>query len=542
MYSFNVNWEKHLTKCEIGENSMFRSFFNNRNQREKIIINHNAMKKEEKDMPTLSVSKTLQTNIDNLTQLLEKPSDLKVRILHIGEANIKSAIIYIEGIVDTIATEQNVLNNIEMERDLPQSSVDLFEFIYHKIIAVNGVEKESNFNKIINSLLSGKTIIFIEGIDRSLVINTIGGNYRQIEEPASETLIRGPRTGFVENIQTNLALIRRGIRDPNLRFKTYQVGKRSKNSIVVAYIDGIVHPPLIQELDRRLKTIDIDIVPESGYVEQWIEDSFLSPFPQILNSERPDKVCTAIMQGKFTILIDGTPFALIGPAVFANILESPEDYYERWTIGSLIRLLRYFGAFISIFLPGLYIALVSFHPGMLPSELTFSIAGSREGVPFPPVAEAFLMVLTFELLQEAGARLPQTIGQTIGIVGGLVIGEASVQAGIVSPIMVIVIALTAIATFAIPAYSVAIGFRIVRFGFMFAAGAFGLYGLVLAYIMINIHFVNLKSFGVPYSVPFAPFFKKDWNDVIIRLPLITFNKRPGYLQTQDDQSQSEQGD
>ena len=336
-------------------------------------------------------------------------------------------------------------------------------------------------------------MLFIDGMTEVLVINTIGGEFRAIEEPVTETLIRGPRSGFVESVQTNQALIRRRVRDPSLRFETHLIGQRSKCTVVLAYMDGIIHPALLKEVNRRLHSIDVDIIPESGYIEEWIEDSFLSPFPQMLNTERPDKAVAAIMQGKFAIIVDGTPFVLIAPINFSNVMQSPEDYYERWEIGSLLRLLRYLGAFISIFLPSLYIALISLQPGLLPTHLVFSIAGTREGVPFPPVVEALLMVVTMELLQEAGARLPQTIGQTIGIVGGLVIGEAAVQAGIVSPIMVIVIALTAIANFAIPSYSVAISFRIVRFGFIFAAGAFGMYGIILVYIMINIHFVNLKA-------------------------------------------------
>src|SRR5699024_10235569 len=309
---------------------------------------------------------------------------------------------------------------------------------------------------------------------------------------------------------------------------------RSKKSIIVTYIDGIINPELLEALDRRLNTIDMDILPESGYVEEWIEDSFLSPFPQMINTERPDKVINAIMQGKVGILIDGSPFALIAPINFSNVMQSLEDYYERWTIGSLLRLLRYLGAFISIFLPALYIALISLQPGMLPSQLVFSIAGTREGVPFPPIVEALLMVVTMELLQEAGARLPQTIGQTIGIVGGLVIGEAAVQAGIVSPIMVIVIALTAIATFVIPSYSMAISFRIVRFAFMFAAGIFVMYGFILIYIMINILFVNLTSFGVPYSSSFAPFYPSDWYDTVLRAPIQTDKMRPKFMRTKDD--------
>src|SRR5699024_9090418 len=224
----------------------------------------------------------------------------------------------------------------------------------------------------------------------------------------------------------------------------------------------------------------------------------------------PDKVSTALMDGKLAIFLDGTPFVLIVPATLGNTLQSPEDYYERWTIGTLLRALRYLAAFIAIFLPSLYVALVSYHPGLIPSKLAFSIAATREGVPFPPLLEALLMVVTMELLREAGARLPTTIGETIGIFGGLVIGEAAVQAWIVRLVMVIVCALNAIALFSIPEYGVVIAFRLLLFVFVFAAAVFGLFGIILAYIMLNIHIVNLKSVGVPYSAPFAPTFIEDW--------------------------------
>ncbi len=524
-------------KVKLGGN-MVRSFF--RKEREKITIQ--SSKKEIENNFTLKVSDKLQTNIENLNNMLDNPDDLKIRLLKLGDTNIECAIAYIEGIVDTQSIQQSVLGNLENMSNLPTVAVDLFEYIYSKQIAINDVQKASTLDELALPLLSGFTIFYMDGVPTVLTINTIGGEQRSIEEPITETLIRGPRAGFVENLQTNLGMIRRNIKDQNLRFKTYQVGRRSKKNLVVAYVDGIIHPELLKEVDRRLKTIDIDIVPESGYIESWIEDSSLSPFPQMLNTERPDKVETAIMQGKVGIFVDGTPFVLILPIVFSNVLQSPEDYYERWTIGSLLRLLRYLGAFLSIFLPALYIAIIGLQPGMIPSNLAFSIAQTREGVPFPPVVEAFLMVITMELLQEAGARLPQTIGQTIGIVGGLVIGEAAVQAGFVSPIMVIVIALTAIANFAVPAYSFAIAFRIIRFGIMVAAGIFGLFGIILVYIMINIHFVNLKSFGVPYSTPFAPFFKADWKDVIFRSPIQTLKKRPAYLKTEDDISLDNKGE
>jgi len=289
----------------------------------------------------------------------------------------------------------------------------------------------------------------------------------------------------------------------------------------------------LAEIERRVLSIDMDDAEGSGYIEQWIADSFLTPFPLIINTERPDKVSAALLQGKAALLVDGTPFQLIMPMTFASMLRSPEDYYEHWLIASLIRVLRLIAAFASTFMPALYIALVEFHHGMIPSKLAFSIAGTREGVPFPAVVEAFIMEGTLELLREAGLRLPKPIGQTIGIVGGLVIGEAAVSAGIVSPIMVIIVAVTAISSFTLPSYAFSISLRMLRFAVMLAAAVFGLYGIILAYIMINIHLVNLTSFGVPYSAPFAPFFARDWKDLIVRMPPMELDKRPQVNQPAD---------
>lgn len=500
------------------------------------------MKNDLQEKFSLHINRSLDKNIDTLKKMLADPDDLKIRTLKLGKANVPCAIVYIEGIVDAKTVQLAILNNLENIERMPKEPKKTFEYIYNKLIAVNDVKIGKTLDELSLNLLSGYTILYLDHIDQVLIIDTIGGEMRSIAEPITETLIRGPREGFIENIQINLAMIRRRLREPNLRIKTYKTGRRSKKSLAIVYVDGIVHPELVQEVNRRLQTIDMDNVPESGYVESWIEDSFLSPFPQIMNTERPDKVVGAILEGKVAIFLDGTPFVLIVPSTFSNVLKSPEDYYERWMVGSLLRVLRYLGAFISVFLPALYIALISFQPGMLPTNLALSIAGTREGVPFPPVIEAFMMIITMELLQEAGARLPQTIGQTIGIVGGLVIGEAAVQAGIVSPIMVIVVALTAIANFTIPAFSVSIAFRIIRFAFMFAAAAFGLYGIILVYIMVNIHFVNLKSFGVPYSTPFSPFFLSDWDDVLIRKPIQTRKKRPEYLMPKDKTSLNNEGD
>ncbi|WP_163539924.1 spore germination protein [Gracilibacillus sp. YIM 98692] len=505
--------------------------------------NGKQQKHNDEDIP-VQLEKNIDKNLDNLKKLLDEPNDLVIREFVVRGTEHKCAIAYIEGLADSTYVRNHIMENVQLvtEREhLPKDTMNLFMELKQEIISVTSMKTGQTLDDVSNGILSGSTVFYLDGINEVFLMETQGWDKRSIQEPVTESLIRGPREGFVENLRTNMVLVRRYIQDPNLRFKTHQVGKRSKKSLVITYIDGIIHPDILKEINRRLKTIDMDDAPESGFIEQWIEDSFLSPFPQLMNTERPDKVAAALLQGKAAIILDGTPFVLIAPTTLGNALQSPEDYYERWTVGTLLRMLRYIAAFMAIFLPSLYIALVSYHPGMIPSDLAFSIAASREGVPFPPFVEAFLMAGTMELLREAGARLPKIIGQTIGIVGGLVIGEAAVQAGIVSPIMVIVVALNAIASFALPAYSIAIAFRIFLFGMMILSGFLGLYGIILGYIMINIHIVNLKSIGVPFSVPFAPTFYRDWNDLVLRTPIPLLTNRPKYMQTGDIQS-ADKGD
>ncbi|MGN8648012.1 spore germination protein [Gracilibacillus sp. HCP3S3_G5_1] len=499
---------------------------------------HKKKERKKKDQTIIRLVNNLDTNLDNLKKLLDEPNDLVIREFTIRGSNHRCATAYIDGLADGAYVRNNIIDNIQLETEriqIPTNKQELFDVLNMDILSTSSLKIGDSLDDVSNEILNGSTVLYLDGIDKVFIIGTQGWDKREIQEPVTESLIRGPRDGFVEDLRTNIVLIRRYIQDPNLRFKTYQIGRRSKKDLVVTYIADVIHPDILKEINRRLESIDMDDAPESGFIEQWIEDNFLSPFPQILNTERPDKASAALLQGKVVIILDGSPFVLIAPTTLANAMQSPEDYYERWTIGTLLRILRYIAAFIAIFLPSLYIALVSFHPGMIPSDLAFSIAASREGVPFTPLIEAFLMAVTMELLREAGARLPKTIGQTIGIVGGLVIGDAAVQAGVVSPIMVIVIALNAIASFALPAYSVAIAFRIILFGFIFLAGTFGLYGIIIGYIMVNIHIVNLKSIGVPYSVPFAPTFFKDWEDLIFRKPIPQLTKRPTYMQTTDKQ-------
>lgn len=477
-------------------------------------------------------------NLDNIKQMFHQADDIITREIMIGESEHRCGLVCIDGLVDKTILDEKVIANIQQTqlwdgKKLPNSGREILTELKNKVLAVSEIKVVHTLDEVSLEILSGQCALFVDGSSEALIIGMQGWKSRAIEEPSTEAIIRGPRDGFTEDIRSNTVALRRHLRDPNLRLDTYYVGRRSKKLLILSYIEGIVHPEIVREVKRRISSIDIDDAPESGYIEQWIQDSFLSPFPQVIPTERPDKVSSALLQGKVGIFLDNTPFALIVPAFLANQLQSPEDYYERWFVGTLLRLLRYTAAFLATFLPAIYIALVSFHQGMIPSKLAFSIASAREGVPFPAIVEALMMEATLELLREAGIRLPKPIGQTIGIVGGLVIGEAAVSAGIVSPIMVIVVAITAISSFALPAYSFALSLRIIRFAVMISAGIFGLYGVILSSIMINVHLVNLKSFGIPYSTPFAPFMLKDLKDVVMRVPILMLGTRPKMMNTLD---------
>lgn len=482
--------------------------------------------------PVSRLSADLRGNADAIADRLGNPADLNIKRFTLGERGILCALLYMDGLSDTEMLARQVIRPLQQAGPLCEEE-DLLETLETRLLSAPIGGRTDELVQIGDVLLGGQAVLLLNGLAQAIVIAGKRKLERNIDEPQTEALVRGPRIGFTEDISTNLTLLRRMIRDPNLIVHVEVVGRRSKQELAILYIQDIAHPGIVEEALRRVRAIDVDTLQESGSVEQWIEDSFLSPFPQLLHTERPDKVSAFLLKGKVAILLDGTPFALLLPITFLALIQSPEDYYERWLIGTLLRLLRYSAVLISLFLPALYIALVSYHQGMIPFKLAFSIAASREGVPFPSVIEALLMEATLELLREAGVRLPKPVGQTVGIVGGLVIGEAAVRAGIVSPIMVIVVAVTAISSFTIPAYSAGIAFRMLRFATMLAAGLLGLYGIVLVVIMISVHLLRLSSFGIPYTAPFAPSLKGDWLDLFIRAPVSLLTRRPQYMQTKD---------
>lgn len=393
----------------------------------------------------------------------------------------------------------------------------------------------TEFNK---SVLFGHAGLLIEGLPQGLLIEPPEGANRAIDEPVSEALLRGPRLGFSEVLSENTSILRRQGMSDQLELVTHRAGNRIQKDLVIAYMKDIVNPELLQEVETRISKLDIDFLAESGYIEQLIEDNYLSPFQQVQNTERPDRVINALLEGRIAILLDGTPFALIVPVTFSMLLQSPEDYYERWLPGSLMRMLRFAASFLALMAPALYISFISFHPGLIPTELALSIIETRQGVPFPSVIEVLILEISIEILREAGIRLPKPVGPAMGIVGGLIIGDAAVNAGIVSPFLVIVVAVTAISSFSIPMYSTGITLRILRFVGMGFAAILGMFGTILFFLLICSHLTKLKSFGVPYLTPVSPFRLRDWKDLFFRAPLTLMKRRPAMMKTQDSKRKS----
>ncbi|NLG70328.1 MAG: hypothetical protein GX496_12340, partial [Firmicutes bacterium] len=395
-----------------------------------------------------------------------------------------------------------------------------------RVVAVSQVRRAATVREVAAAVLHGSAALLVDGEPTALLLDVRAFEHRTVDEPRIESVIRGPREGLVESLRTNTALIRRRLRTPQLKLDPVQVGHLSRTEIVVAYIRGVAPDVLIQEVKRRLSRIRIDAIIDSAYVEELIEDAPYSPFPQVLATERPDIVAANLLEGRVAVLVDGSSFALVVPVTLWSLMQASEDYYERYFIGTALRLLRYIFALIALTLPAFYIAVTTFHQEMIPSALLLTLAATREGIPFPSIVEILIMEISFEALREAGVRLPKTIGAAVTIVGALIIGQSAVQAGIVSAPVIIVVALTGIASFTFPRFNLGITIRLLRFPLMFLAAVLGLYGLILGILTITVHLAGLRSLGIPYLSPVAPLSAGELADVAIRPPIWARGLRP----------------
>lgn len=454
--------------------------------------------------------------------------------------SIPAALVYVEGLTASDQVEQQVLRPL-MRPETPEwpdpgavAERDLGDWLISQAMPASQVKRKPTFDRLIGPLLSGDAILLVEGCRIGFVIGLRDPKQRSIGEPETETVIRGPRDGFNESLRTSTALVRRRLRSSSLRIAQFAIGRHTRTLVAVCYIQDIAAPELVLEVLRRLRAVEIDGVLESGYLEQFLNDNHYSPFPQVLNTERPDKVAASLLEGRVAVLTDGTPFALIVPAVFTQFYQTTEDYYERFHIASFVRGIRLLSLVVSLTISSLYVSLISFNPEMIPTKFAVAVAGGRAGVPVPAVVEVGMLEVLMEILREASLRLPRTIGNTISIVGVLVIGQAAVSSGFVSPIAVVIVALAAIGSFATPAFNAAIALRLLRFALVALAGLFGLYGVLVGLIIIVNHMLSLESFGVPYLAPVAPLRLRGLLDaLVVRTPFWIRRRRPVGLQTLD---------
>ncbi|GAB6179229.1 spore germination protein [Desulfotomaculum defluvii] len=494
-------------------------------------LNANSVEKE-----TFTIN--LEGNLLLLQSLLGESSDVLIRRFNIGNSPHRVAIVYLEEMVDVKVINESIIKPLMDNQRLDSNTLgakNSLDFLERLLLPVGNVEKTESINQVLDSVLFGYTILFLDGCSQCLLISSKGWKSRAIQEPNTEVVVRGPHEGFTESLSTNTAQLRRKIRNPQLIFETMKIGERTKSLVRIVYMKGLVKSDLVEEVKKRLNAIDTDAILESGYIEQYIEDEPYSFFPTVGSSERPDVIAANILEGRIAILVDGTPVVLTIPTLFVENFQSAEDYYSRPYYASLVRLLRFLGFFITTTAPGVYVALTTFHQELIPTPLLITMAAAREGTPFPALLEALLMIITFEILREAGVRLPRPVGPAISIVGALVIGEAAVSAGIVGAPIVIVIAITAISSFIVPALGdVAVLLRIIVTIF---AGFIGLVGIVVVLMQVIIHLASLRSFGMPYLSPVSPLHLQGLKDSFVRFPLWSLSTRPKSLQSQDTKRQ-----
>lgn len=474
------------------------------------------------------ISAVLDKNIAHIEELFTDCADVVKRPMCIGKNHYPVYVVYMDTMINRDLVETDILKSlIYFLGDIPSSGA--LEFILKYGMITADVAPEESLEKALKNMMSGDTLVFVQGSPRVLVINSKGYPNRGVQAAESEITIHGPKDSFTESMRFNTVLVRRRIKDYHLKTIQLVKGVRSKTDIAVMYMDDLIQVEMLDELKKRLNNFEIDGIFDSGSLEQLIERKWYSPFPQFQSTQRPDKAASALLEGRIVLLADNSPEALILPAVAGCFYQASDDYYNRWGIALFSRVVRYIASILACTLPGLYIAVACFHPEVFPTSLALSFAASRQGVPFPLAVEVLLMELAFELLREAGIRLPGPMGGTLGIVGGLIIGQAAVDANIVSPIVVIIVALTALCAFTIPNEGFASAFRLVKFMIIFFSMFLGIFGFVSGLLVLLIHLASLDSFGIPYMMPFTASEVNGGNDRkdgFFRRPLRSMDRRP----------------
>jgi len=487
------------------------------------------------DIRDIEFTKDYTKNINLIKERLGKSDDLSFRYFDISTIpRTKAVVIYLDTLIDDNIFQTSVLNPLinslaqksEEERVYFKSNINT---LIKQTLSNSKISFITNLNKAIDQLLAGNGILLIDNTPYVVSLNISTVISKDSTEPKTEKVVKGPQQGFVEDITPNCFMIRKRIKSPDLVFKTVNIGRVTNTELKVVYIDNIVNQSIVEELLIRLNRIDTDGPTGSASIEEYISDNPTNLFQTTFYTERPDRVQSLLLEGRIAIICDGTPFVIIVPSIVSDFFISMEDYYESPYFASFSRLLGYSGALVLTFLPAIYVAVTTFHQEVLPTELALTIAGARSGVPYPAFVEAMIMEISFETLRQAGTRLPTHVGQAVSIVGALIIGQSAVEAGIVSSIVVIIVAMTAIFSFTMPYTNFVLSLRIVRFLMLILAAVLGIYGIMTGLLILSLNLVSLRSFGVPFMVPFAPTSFKEMKDVVLRMPQWAITERSNYI-------------
>lgn len=488
-------------------------------------VSNHSVQDQEKDFP--SMFRSVSDNLKMVKELTGNSGDILMHEFTIEQnKDLAAALVIVDGLTDARTVNDNIIEPLIKKTGNRESSHKnaTIRDIAKSRLSVSEIKEVNNFGEVAEGFLNGNSVLFIDGFPSALVINCKGWEKRNISVPSSESVIRGPRESFTENMITNTSMIRRKIKNPDLTIEMSKIGVQTRTSVCLVYMKGLADQTLIRTVRKRLENIEVGSILESGYIEQYIEDAPFSIFSTIGHTEKPDVLAAKLLEGRIGIIVDGTPIVLTAPLLFIENFQTAEDYYSRPYYMSMVRIIRYIAFLISVFVPALYVAITTFDQELIPTNLLFTMTAARESIPFPAVGEALIMLTAFEILREAGIRLPQPIGQAMSIVGALVIGESAVSAGLIGAPMVIVVALTSVAIFATPQLNDSAS--ILRLIYLILAGTMGGYGVIIGTLGTLVHLSSLKSFGFPFLSPLAPFVARDNKDAIVRFPLWLMLSRP----------------
>jgi len=481
----------------------------------------------------------LNDNISNIKSQFGSQNELVIRDLVIGEnGGIEAAIFYINGLVNKDIIDRDILNPLmlHVQEDLTyMKNVEIY--LYKKYIAVSNTYVETDLNKVVDTIKRGKTALIIQDSCNFIIVDTTGGVYRAITEPTNDISLRGPREGFVENLETNLSILRRRIKDKNLVTDKFILGKRSQTDLIIMYLDDVVDKDYLQRLKDKINTIDVDSISANSVIEQCIEEHTYSLLPQTIGSERPDVIEAALMEGRIAFLLSGTPYVTTYPTVFVEFFQTPEDYYGRTMHAVLIRIIRFIAVFIVISISSMYIIMIKFNSELIPIDYVTSLIQARNGIALTPFMSLLAMKITIEFLREGGMRMPSRIAQTLSVVGGIIIGDAVIKAKIVSSSTLLIAGIETVASFAISNYQMSIAIRFITYPMIIMSNWFGSLGLVSGWFFIIAYLCSLENFGVPY----LQFHKNDMKDIFIRAPIMKMKKRPVAIPHNDDLRQGKGG-